>query len=138
MLRIAKEISESETASFCIYEDRSCKYDHQPSHRTVCVQTEISCDDVLLSTELAILCDDSQKCGGSNEVLFWRAVATQRANELDVLRENVEKIRTMTQQNLMEKKALDEKHDTLYSQLEEVLQIPDVQTTQETCERDPT
>ncbi|KHJ96648.1 hypothetical protein OESDEN_03394 [Oesophagostomum dentatum] len=122
MLRIAKELSESETASFTIFEDNICKYEERPSTRNVHVQTEISCDHVKLSTDLSIGIDESKAANESADVVFWRAVATQRARELDTVREDLDKIRAATDQNVKEKQALDEKHDALYSKLRSLLE----------------
>ncbi|KAL6727346.1 hypothetical protein Aduo_009232 [Ancylostoma duodenale] len=137
MLRIAKELSESRTDSFSIFEDSSCKCEEGPLRRTVHVQTEISCDHAKLSTELTIRHDESQHSSESGDVVFWRAVATQRASELDILRESIEKVRIMTDQNVKEKLALDEKHDALYSQLQAILQNSGSESSSSKCEEQP-
>lgn len=56
----------------------------------MCVQ--ISCDHAKLSTELTIRHDESQNSCEPDDLVFWRAVASQRASELDVLRESIEKV----------------------------------------------
>nr|CDJ98423.1 unnamed protein product [Haemonchus contortus] len=59
------------------------------------------------------------------ELVFWRAVATQRASELDGIKEEIEKIVSLTMKNVAEKKELDSKHDELYSQLQRILENSD-------------
>ncbi|KAK5971495.1 hypothetical protein GCK32_022191, partial [Trichostrongylus colubriformis] len=85
----------------------------------------ISCDHVALSTEVSISSDGAECSSECPDVVFWRAVATQRASELDGIREEIEKIESLTMKNIMEKQALDKKHDELYSQLQSILQNSD-------------
>ncbi|KAK6044344.1 hypothetical protein COOONC_18151 [Cooperia oncophora] len=95
MLRIARELSETETSSFSIFEDVTCESHEKPTWRHIEVQTEISCDHVALSTEVSISSggeEDSKECP---DLVFWRAVATQRASELDNIREEIRKSRFM-------------------------------------------
>ncbi|KAK6027753.1 hypothetical protein OSTOST_06216 [Ostertagia ostertagi] len=63
--------------------------------------------------------EDSNDCP---DVFFWRAVATQRASELDCIREEIEKIELLTKKNILEKQAMDKKHDELYNQLQSILE----------------
>ncbi|XGW15514.1 hypothetical protein V3C99_001186 [Haemonchus contortus] len=125
MLRIAKKLSETETGSFSIFEDVQCESEKKPSCCNVEVQTEISCDHVSLSTEVSIASDGKEDSDEHPELVFWRAVATQRASELDGIKEEIEKIVSLTMKNVAEKKELDSKHDELYSQLQRILENSD-------------
>ncbi|VDO37593.1 unnamed protein product [Haemonchus placei] len=85
----------------------------------------ISCDHVSLSTEVSISSDGKEDPSEHPELVFWRAVATQRASELDGIKEEIEKIVSLTMKNIAEKKELDSKHDELYSQLQRILESSD-------------
>ncbi|CAJ0598685.1 unnamed protein product [Cylicocyclus nassatus] len=122
MLRIARKISDSQSASFSVFEDVVYKSEQEPKRRSIQVQTEISCDNAELSTEVSIQNDQSKSASEPADIVFWRAVATQRAGELDKLREDIEEVRAQIEQNVKEKHELDEKHDALYSQMEAIIQ----------------
>lgn len=122
MLRIARELSESEVCSFSIFEDVCRDNDEEATRRHIEVQTEISCDHVALSTDLSISSDARD---GSPDVVFWRSVATQRARELDGIKDEIKKIGDMTMRNIEEKRSLDERYDKLYSQMQKILENPE-------------
>ncbi|VDM63254.1 unnamed protein product [Angiostrongylus costaricensis] len=111
MLKIAREISESDSGVFAILEDVCCESDDKPQRRSTGTQTEISCNDAPLATDVSIRVEDQQIICEHPDIMFWRSVASQRANELDNIREDIMK----------EKEALDKKHDELYCQLQEIL-----------------
>ncbi|WKY00258.1 hypothetical protein Q1695_014813 [Nippostrongylus brasiliensis] len=122
MLRIARELSDADACSFSIFEDVTCETDEKPSHRRhIEVQTEISCDHVEISTDVSIR-SEVKSSFGSPDLVFWRAVATQRARELDEIRENIRKIEELTLQNIDEMRAIDKKHDELYAQIKDILE----------------
>uniref|UniRef100_A0A0K0DBS0 BMERB domain-containing protein n=1 Tax=Angiostrongylus cantonensis TaxID=6313 RepID=A0A0K0DBS0_ANGCA len=111
MIKIAREISESDSGVFAILEDVCCESDDKPQRRSTESQTEISCNDAPLATDVSIRVEDQQSTFEHPDVMFWRLVATQRANELDHIREDIMK----------EKETLDKKHDELYCQLQVIL-----------------
>lgn len=75
-----------------------------------------------LSTDLSISSDARD---GSPDVVFWRSVATQRARELDGIKDEIKKIGDMTMRNIEEKRSLDERYDKLYSQMQKILENPE-------------
>ncbi|KJH43017.1 hypothetical protein DICVIV_10987 [Dictyocaulus viviparus] len=121
MIRIARELSESDQSIFSILED-VCIETGGKYQRDIAVQTEISCNDAPLVTEVSIRSHDQREANETSDLLFWRAVATQRANELDLLREDISKIRELIIKNVTEKEGLDKKYDELYHQLRDILE----------------
>ncbi|KAJ1358704.1 hypothetical protein KIN20_017194 [Parelaphostrongylus tenuis] len=115
MLRIARELSESDSGVFAILEDVGGDSDAadkpQRRRRSIGVQTEISCNDAPLSTDVSIRIrlDDQQ----------------QQPSSAKIRTEEITKMRELIAKNIVERQALDKKHNELYSRLEEILNVSD-------------